>query len=76
MSGVARSERVASINSENDQAAGMRRDHRHSLKVCIDGRSAITTPKKPIRIALQRRQPTRSRRNIADSAVTNTGQAR
>jgi hypothetical protein len=28
------------------------------LTVCADGRSAITTPQKPIKIAVQRRQPT------------------
>ncbi len=44
--------------------------------VCDDGRNAISTPQKPITIALQRRQPTRSRRTIADNAVTKIGQAR
>ncbi len=74
MSGVARSERVISIKTEKHRLpasaiiAG-------PLNVCAEGRSAMTTPRKPIRIALQRRQPTRSRKNIADSAVTNTGQA-
>ncbi len=75
ISGVARKLRVISINIENDRLppsaiiAG-------ALMVCADGRSAITTPKKPIRIAPQRRQPTRSRRTIADRAVTKIGQAR
>ena len=75
ISGVARSERVISIKSAKDRLppsaimAGQ-------LTVCAEGRSAIRTPPKPIRIALQRRQPTRSRKTIADSAVTNTGQAR
>src|SRR5216683_2782299 len=75
ISGVARSERVISINSANDRlppsamTAGQ-------LTVCDDGRSAITTPQKPIRTALQRRQPTCSRSTIADSAVTKMGDAR
>ena len=57
ISGVARSERVISISNANDRLppsaiiAGQ-------LTVCADGRSAISTPQKPIRIALQRRQPT------------------
>src|SRR5581483_8801230 len=75
MSGVDRSERVISINPEKLRlpasaiSAG-------PLKVCAEGRSAMMTPRKPIRIAVQRRQPTRSPRTIADSAVTNTGAAR
>src|ERR1700753_1249134 len=75
MSGVARSERVISINSANDVlppsaiSAGQ-------LMVCDDGRSAISTPQKPITIAVQRRQPTCSPSTIADSAVTKIGQAR
>src|SRR5215470_8139032 len=74
MSGVARSERVISIKTEKHRLpasaiiAG-------PLKVCAEGLSAITTPRKPIRIALQRRQPTRSPKKVADSAATNTGQA-
>ena len=57
ISGVARSERVISIRNANDRLppsaiiAGQ-------LTVCVDGRSAISTPQKPIRIAVQRRQPT------------------
>ena len=75
ISGVARSERVISIRNANEMlppsaiSAGQ-------LTVCVDGRSAISTPQKPIRTALQRRQPTRSRSTIADSAVTKIGQAR
>jgi pimeloyl-ACP methyl ester carboxylesterase len=46
------------------------------LNVCDDGRSAISTPVKPITIAVQRRQPTRSRNTSGDSAVTKIGQAR
>ena len=75
ISGVARNERVISISTANDRLppsaiiAGQ-------LTVCDDGRSAIRTPQKPIRIALQRRQPTRSRSTIADSAVTKIGHAR
>ena len=75
MSGVPRSERVISINSANDRLppsaiiAGQ-------LTVCADGRSAINTPQKPIRIALQRRQPICSPSTRPDSAVTKIGQAR
>src|SRR5262249_6670376 len=75
MSGVDRSERVISIRTEKQRLpasaiiAG-------PLQGCVEGLSAMTTPRKPIRIALQRRQPTRSRKTIADSAVTNTGHAR
>src|SRR6266550_4105932 len=75
ISGVARSERVISISTANDRLppsaiiAGQ-------LTVCDDGRSAINTPQKPIRTALQRRQPTRSRSTMVDNAVTKIGQAR
>src|SRR5580692_1624513 len=75
MSGVARSERVISIRTENDRLppsaiiAGQ-------LMVCAEGLSAIRTPQKPTRIAVQRRQPTCSRSTMADSAVTKIGQAR
>ncbi len=75
ISGVARSERVISISTANDRlppsaiTAGQ-------LTVCDEGRSAIRTPQKPIRTALQRRQPTCSCSTIADSAVTKIGQAR
>src|ERR1700742_1429829 len=75
ISGVARSERVISISTANDVlpasaiSAGQ-------LTVCDDGRKAISTPQNPTTIALQRRQPTRSRSTIADSAVTKIGQAR
>ena len=75
MSGVARSERVISISNANEMlppsaiSAGQ-------LTVCADGRSAISTPQKPISTALQRRQPTCSRSTIADSAVTKIGAAR
>src|SRR5262245_6423021 len=67
--------RVNTISSENDRLppsaiiAGQER-------VCAEGRSAISTPQKPIRIAVQRRQPTRSPSTSADSAVTKIGQAR
>src|SRR5229473_856594 len=72
ISGVARNERVISINTANDRLplsamiAGQ-------LIVCDDGRSASSTPQKPISTALQRRQPTRSRRKTADNAVTKIG---
>src|SRR5271154_7227728 len=75
ISGVARKLRVISINTANDRLppsaiiAGQ-------LIVCADGRNAISTPAKPTRIALQRRQPTRSRKTTADKAVTKIGQAR
>ena len=75
ISGVARSERVISIRNANDRLppsaiiAGQ-------LTVCADGRSAISTPQKPIRIAVQRRQPTCSPSTIPDSAVTKIGDAR
>jgi hypothetical protein len=75
MSEVARSIRVIRSSTEKHRLpasaiiAG-------PLKLCADGLSAITTPAKPIKIALQRRQPTCSRRTIADSAVTKIGHAR
>ena len=75
ISGVARSERVISISNANEKLppsaiiAGQ-------LTVCADGRSAINTPTKPIRIAVQRRQPTRSPSTSPDSAVTKIGAAR
>ena len=75
ISGVARSERVISIRNANDRLppsaiiAGQ-------LTVCADGRSAISTPQKPTRIAVQRRQPTCSPSTIPDSAVTKIGDAR
>ena len=75
MSEVARNSRVINISIEKHRlplsaiSAG-------KLTACDDGRSAITTPQKPITIALQRRQPTRSLSTIADSAVTKIGQAR
>ena len=75
ISGVARSERVISIRNANDRLppsaiiAGQ-------LTVCVDGRSAISTPQNPIRIAVQRRQPTRSPSTMPDSAVTKIGEAR
>src|SRR5258708_31614553 len=75
ISGVLRNERVISINSAKDMlppsamSAGQ-------LTICDDGRSAISTPPKPIRTALQRRQPTCSRSTIGDSAVTKMGDAR
>jgi len=75
MSGVARKERVISIKKANEVepasaiSAGQ-------LTLSAEGRSAISTPQKPISTALQRRQPIFSRRNIPDSAVTKIGQAR
>src|SRR5437667_6336833 len=75
ISGVDRSERVISISNANDRLppsaiiAGQ-------LTVCVDGRSAIRTPQNPIRIAVQRRQPTRSPSTMPDSAVTKIGEAR
>src|SRR4030081_2280567 len=75
ISGVARNDRVISISTANDRLppsaiiAGQ-------LTFWDDGRSAIKPPAKPIKIALQRRQPTCSRRTIADSAVTKIGLAR
>src|ERR1700682_4752395 len=56
ISGVARSERVISINTANDRlppsamTAGQ-------LIVCVDGRSAISTPQTPTRIAVPRGPP-------------------
>src|SRR3979411_3160238 len=73
ISGVARSVRGISISTANDRLppsailAGQ-------VPVSEDGRSAISPPQKPIRIALWRGQPTRARSTIADSAVTKTGQ--
>src|SRR3954449_12487731 len=58
ISGVERNERVISISTANDRLppsaimAGQ-------LTVWVEGRSAINTPTKPIRMALQRRHPTR-----------------
>src|SRR5437660_9439827 len=69
ISGVARSERVISINNANDRLppsaiiAGQ-------LTVCADGRNAISTPQNPIRIAVQRRQPTFSPSAMPDKAGT------
>ena len=40
------------------------------VSVAAEGRSAIITPMNPTTTALQRRQPTCSFRNSADSAVT------
>ena len=41
-----------------------------NVKLDDDGRSAITTPVKPTRTAVQRLQPTRSRSSSTESAVT------
>src|SRR3979490_3402961 len=65
ISGVARNERVISIKTANDRLPP-RAIIAGQLTVCDDGRSAINTPQKPIRIALQRRQPTRSRSTLAE----------
>jgi hypothetical protein len=75
MSGVARNERVISISHENARlpASAIMAGH---VTLCADGLSAISTPQNPIRIALQRRQPTSSRSTTADSAVTKIGVAR
>src|SRR5262249_47411590 len=75
MSGVARSNRVININTEK-QRLPPSATRQGQLTVCADGLSAITTPQKPITIAIHRRQPTASRRTTADSAVTKIGQAR
>ena len=75
ISGVARSERVISISKANDRLppsaiiAGQ-------LTVCADGRSAISTPQNPTRMAVQRRQPTCSPSAMPDNAVTKIGAAR
>ena len=75
ISGVARSERVTIISTANEKlppsaiSAGQ-------LTVCAEGRIAISTPQKPVMTALQRRQPTCSRKMIADNAVTKIGHAR
>jgi hypothetical protein len=72
---VARSERVISIRKAKDVepasaiSAGQ-------LTLFADGRSAISTPQKPINTALQRRQPIFSRSTMPDSAVTKIGHAR
>src|SRR6266568_9189936 len=62
ISGVLRNERVISISTANDRLppSAMRAGQ---LTVCDDGRNAISTPQKPIRTALQRRQPTCARSN-------------
>ena len=41
-----------------------------SVSVAAEGRSAMTTPRKPASTAVQRRQPTRSFSNSAEIAVT------
>src|SRR5581483_11911963 len=75
ISGVARNSRVVRSEQEKERLpasaiiAGQLTD-------CAEGRSATSTPANPTRIALQRRQPTCSRRKIADSAVTKIGVAR
>src|SRR5229473_200324 len=75
ISDVARNDRVISISSANAMlppsamTAGQ-------LTVCDDGRSAISTPQKPIRTALQSRKQKCSRSTIADRAVTKIGHAR
>ena len=75
ISGVARKERVISISNAkailppSAIIAGQ-------LTACVDGRSAIKTPQNPIRIAVQRRQPTCSPSTMPDSAVTKIGEAR
>src|SRR3954471_3262947 len=75
MSGVARNARVTSISTENERLpasaiiAGQ-------VTLWAEGCIAISTPQKPATIALQRRQPIRSRSTMAESAATNTGQAR
>src|SRR6476661_4735070 len=70
ISGVLRNERVISINSANDRLppSAMRASQ---LTVCDEGRSAINTPQKPIRTALQRRQPTCSRSISDERAAKN-----
>src|SRR6478736_3915378 len=67
ISGVLRNERVISINSANDRLPP-RAIGAGQLAVCDDGPNAIKTPQKPIRTALQRRQPTCSRSSSGDNA--------
>src|SRR6266404_607379 len=72
ISGVVRSKRVINSVAANAMLpasaiiAGQ-------LTLCAEGCNAITTPQKPIKIALQRRQPTCSRSRTADNAVTKIG---
>src|SRR6516162_4294381 len=75
ISGVARSRRVVISSMEKHRLPDSAITARQ-LTLCAEGFSAITTPAKPIRIALQRRQPTCSRNTVADSAVTKIGHAR
>ena len=75
ISGVDRSERVISIRKAKDRLPPSA-INAGQLTVCVDGRSAIRTPPNPIRIAVQRRQPTRSPSTMPDSAVTKIGEAR
>src|SRR5579872_5757806 len=75
MSGVARNSRVINIKTEKQRLPPSAITAGQEM-VCDDGRSAISTPQKPIATALQRRQPTRSRSTSADSAVTKIGVAR
>src|SRR5436305_14254807 len=75
ISGVARKERAISISNAKailPPSAIIA----VQVTVCDDGRSAINTPKNPIRTALQRRHTTRSRSTSADIAVTKIGHAR
>src|ERR1700744_3723293 len=74
MSGVARSERVIIIKTEKARlpASAIIAGH---VTAFADGSSAIKPPQNPIRIALQRRQPTCSRSTSADNAATKIGVA-
>ena len=73
--GVPRSERVMIMSAAND-ALPASAIIAGQLNACVEGRSAIMTPMKPTRIALQRRQPTFSPRKSAEAAVTKIGAAR
>src|SRR3954447_8257725 len=75
ISGVARSERVTIISTAKEKLPASAISAGHDT-VCADGCKAINTPQKPTTTALQRRQPTFSRRMIAESAVTKIGHAR
>ena len=66
---VPRKCRVTIIRNENEKlpASAIRAG---ALQLAEVGRSAMITPMKPTITALQRRQPTFSRRNKAETAVT------
>ena len=68
-SGVPRSERVTIIRKAKKMLPSMATSGGQPKDI-EDGCSAMTTPANPTRIAVQRRQPTRSPRISAASSVT------